>query len=110
MCDLLTTMVGLLMIHVIKQNYSTCILIINSPLSIGMQNRKRFFKGLLTDTNNKVQYYYYCGKPIEQMLHIRLHTECSSLIFYLHQRYLVLSPNCVCDPIENNKHYLLDCH
>ena len=37
-------------------------------------------------------------------------TECSSLNFYLHQRNLVHSPNCVCGAIENNKPYLLDCH
>ena len=28
----------------------------------------------------------------------------------LHRRYLVPSPNCVCGAIEDNKHYLLDCH
>ena len=47
---------------------------------------------------------------IEQMLHTRLRTECSSLNFYLHLHNLVPSPNCVCGAIENNKHYLLDCH
>ena len=44
------------------------------------------------------------------MLHTWLGTECSSLDFYLHQCNLVPSPNCVCGTIENNKHYLLDCH
>ena len=68
------------------------------------------FKALITDTKNKVPYYYYCGNRIEQMLHTRLRTECSSLNFYLHRRNLVPSPNCVCGAIENNKHYLLDCH
>ena len=68
------------------------------------------FKELITDTYNKVPCYYYCGNRIEQMLHTRPRTECRSLNFYLHQRYLVPSPNCVCGAIENNKHYLLDCH
>ena len=68
------------------------------------------FKGLLTDTNNKVPYYYFCGNHIEQMLHTRLRTECRSLFFYLHQHNLVPSPKCVCGAIENNKHYLLHCH
>ena len=68
------------------------------------------FKALITDTKNKVPYYYYCGNRIEQMLHTWLRTECSSLNFYLHRRNLVPSPNCVCGAIENNKHYLLDCH
>ena len=67
------------------------------------------FKALITDTKNKEPYYYYCGNRIEQMLHTKLHTECSSLIFYLYRRNLVPSPNCVCGAIENNKH-LLDCH
>ena len=68
------------------------------------------FKELITDTNNKVPCYYYCRNRIEQMLHTRPRTECRSVNFYLHRRYLVPSPNCVCGAIENNKHYLLDCH
>ena len=68
------------------------------------------FKAFITDTKNKVSYYYYCGNRIEQMLLTHLRTECSSLNFYLHRRNLIPSPNCVCGAIENNKHYLLDCH
>ena len=67
------------------------------------------FKVLITNTKNKVP-CYYCGNRIEQMLHTRLRTECTSLNFHLRRRHLVPSPNCVCGATENNKHYLLDCH
>ena len=35
------------------------------------------FKAFITDTKNKVPYYYYCGNRIEQMLHTRLRTDSS---------------------------------
>ena len=66
------------------------------------------FKVLITNTKNKVPCYFYSGNRIEQMLQTQLRTECSSLNFFLHRRYLVPSLNCVCGAIENNKRYLLD--
>ena len=98
------------MIHVIKQINSTCILIINSPLSIGMQNRKRFLKDYSLILIIKYNTTTTVGSALNKCYIHDFIQNAAHHFFYLHQRYLVLSPNCVCDPIENNKHYLLVCH
>jgi hypothetical protein len=56
---------------------------------------------------------YYClGTRIEQILHMRLRTTCSSLSHHLFLKNIVDSPNCSCHQgvPETNSHYLFHCH
>ena len=56
--------------------------------------------------------YYYLGTRIEQILHMRLRTTCSSLSHHLFLKNIVDSPNCSCHQgvPETNSHYLFHCH
>ena len=67
------------------------------------------FKTLLTEDNVKIPHYFFYGNRLDQIMHTRLRTECSSLNYYLYRRNLIPSPNCVCGALENNIHFLLRC-
>ena len=67
------------------------------------------FKTPLSNRNIKIPKYFLYGNRLEKIMHTRLRTECSALNYYLYQRNLIPSPNCVCGAIENNNHYLLRC-
>ena len=54
--------------------------------------------------------YYYLGTRIEQILHIRLRTTCSSLNHHLFLKNIVDSPNCSCHQRVLDSYYLFHCH
>lgn len=81
----------------------------NLPASIKSVNTLTAFKQQLTNATPTIPEYYYSGVRLDQILHTRLRTECSSLNQHLFKRNLVLSPNCACGDVENNEHFLLVC-
>ena len=60
----------------------------------------------------KETYLLLLGTRIEQILHMRLRTTCSSLSHHLFLKNVVDSPNCSCHQgvPETNSHYLFHCH
>ena len=81
----------------------------NLPTSIKSANTFTAFKQQLTNATPAIPEYYYSGVRLNQILHTRLRTECSSLNQHLFKRNLVESPNCVCGEIKSNEHFLLEC-
>ena len=67
------------------------------------------FKTLLREDNVKIPHYFFYGNRLDQIMHTRRRTECSSLNYYLYRRNLIPSPNCVCGALESNNHFLLRC-
>ena len=80
----------------------------NLPASVEAATTIASFKRLLAQ-NNPTPDYYFSGERLLQILHTRLRTECSSLNEHLFRRNLVPSPNCICEEIESNSHFLLSC-
>ena len=81
----------------------------NLPTSIKSANTLTAFKQQLTNATPAIPEYYNSGVRLDQILHTRLRTECSSLNQHLFKRNLVESPNCVCGETESNEHFLLEC-
>ena len=81
----------------------------NLPEAVRSADTLAAFKHLLTLDTPKVPTYYDCGDRLDQILHTRLRTECSSLNQHLFRRNLVQKPYCLCGEIEDNKHFLLTC-
>ena len=67
------------------------------------------FKSLINTKNTKVPAHYYVGCRLGQILHARLHMNCSALNAHLFIRNLFESPNCICGITETVSHFLLDC-
>lgn len=81
----------------------------NLPTSVKSANTLSAFKQRLIHATPTIPEYYYSGVRLDQILHTRLRTECSSLNQHLFKRNLVESPNCVCGEVESNEHFLLAC-
>ena len=81
----------------------------NLPEAVRSADTLAAFKHLLTLDTPKVPTYYDCGDRLDQILHTRLRTECSSLNQHLFRRNLVQNPYCLCGKVEDNKHFLLTC-
>ena len=81
----------------------------NLPEAVQSADTLAAFKHFLTLDTPKVPTYYDCGDRLDQILHTRLRTECSSLNQHLFRRNLVQNPYCLCGEIEDNKHFLLTC-
>ena len=81
----------------------------NLPTSIKSANTLTAFKQQLTNATPAIPEYYNSGVRLDQILHTRLRTECSSLNQHLFKRNVVESPNCVCGETESNEHFLLEC-
>ena len=82
----------------------------NLPEAVWSEDTLAAFKRLLTLDTPKAPTYYDCGDRLNQISHTRLRTEYSSLNQHLFRRNLVHNPYCLCDEIEDNKHFLLTCH
>ena len=81
----------------------------NLPEAVQSADTLAAFKHFLTLDTPKVPTYYDYGDRLDQILHTRLRTECSSLNQHLLRRNLVQNPYCLCGEIEDNKHFLLTC-
>ena len=81
----------------------------NLPEAVRSADTLAAFKHLLTLDTPKVPTYYDYGDRLDQILHTRFRTECSSLNQHLFRRNLVQNPYCLCGEIEDNKHFLLTC-
>ena len=81
----------------------------NLPISIKSANTLTAFKQQLTNATPAIPEYYYTGGRLDQIIHTRLRTKCSSLNQHLFKRNLVENPSCACGEIESNEHFLLEC-
>ena len=53
--------------------------------------------------------YYFTGSRIEQMLHVRLRTNCSCLNYTLFSKNIIQNKFCDCGQIEDTQHFLFHC-
>ena len=58
----------------------------------------------------KIPIYYFDGKRVGQIYHVRLRTNCSSLNEHLFSKNIIDSPLCVCGAVEDTNHFLFNCH
>ena len=79
------------------------------PTSAKTADSINSFKRLIQLETPNIPTCYNTGIRQLQMFHTRLRPKCSSLNEHLFQRNLVPSPNCTCDMVEHNSHYLLSC-
>ena len=64
------------------------------------------FKHELNSDIMKISLYYFDGKGIGQIYHVRLRTNCSSLNQYIFSKNIIDSPLCVCGAVEDTSHFL----
>ena len=88
-------------------NYANTRVYAESILSSTLQAWNNLPKAVSSEVPNYM--YYHCGDRLEQILHTRLRTECSSLNQHLFRRNLEDILYCTCGEIEINKHFLLAC-
>lgn len=68
------------------------------------------FKHDLNSDIVEVPSYYFDGKRLGQIYHVRLRTNCSALNQHLFAKNIIDSPLCVCRAVEDTNHFLFHCH
>ena len=83
----------------------------NLPDHIKQKPSVNTFKHAIKSRGSSVRppKHYYFGERREQILHVRLRTNCSSLNQHLFEKNIVESPLCQCGEIENAWHFFFAC-
>ena len=81
----------------------------NLPIEVKQSASISSFKQFLNKDKSPVPKYYYSGSRQEQILHVRLRTNCSALKLDLFLKNITDLPLCRCGSIEDTQHFFFHC-